>query len=306
MPALGRVTTAVVTEKLPQIPAFISEQVTEARRFYLNLKPDPRGGLTVVCGGWERCAADYRIDRASFPYLSVEYVASGRGELELAGRRHALTPGVIFAYGPGIGQRILSSPTARLHKYFVDFAGSRARKCLAECGLAPGAVLTAGRAKEVRQAFDTLIDAASAHDRFAEEAARLHLELLLICIARASRAGPRCSPCAAAAFDRCRRHIDQNFRTLRTIEEVAAACRIDVAYLTRLFRRFQDETPYRYLQRLRIHWAAERLQSPGCLIKTAADDLKIDPFQFSRAFKRVYGISPSVFAETRQSITARR
>jgi AraC-like DNA-binding protein len=290
-----------VTERTPQIPPpFISEQVTDARRFYLNLNPSRRRDLTVVCGGWEDCSAEYEINRSTFPYFSIEYVASGCGELELAGRRYALTPGVVFAYGPEIAQRIRSSPTKRLRKYFVDFAGSRAKKELSECGLAPGTVRTIGLPKEVTRVFDSLVTAASTHDRFAEKTARLHFELLLISIARGARTRLGASQGAAAAFDRCRQYLETNFRTLRTVEEVAAACRIDVAYLTRLFRRFHDETPYRHLQRLQIQWAAERLQSSGCLIKTVADDLKVDPFQFSRSFKRVYGISPSAFVEARQ------
>ena len=73
-------------------PDFLSQQVTAARRFYLDLTPRPTKGLTVVCGGWEECAPDYTIDRATFPYLSIEFVAAGRGELLLAGRRHELGP----------------------------------------------------------------------------------------------------------------------------------------------------------------------------------------------------------------------
>jgi AraC-like DNA-binding protein len=292
---------AVVLEKSPQSPPplFISEQVTEARRFYLNLKPRPRGDLTVVCGGWEQCAADYVIDRATFPYFSVEFVASGRGELVLAGRRHVLSPGLVFTYGPGTTQVIRSSRTERLRKYFVDFAGASAREYLTSFGLAPGTAMTVGLPTEIRRAFDMMIDAALAYDRFAARATRLQLELLLIWIARGARAGLGSSQQAAAVFDRCRQYIATHFRTLRTVEEAAAACHIDVAYLTRLFRRFQDETPYRYLQRLQVQWAAERLQSSGCLIKTVADELNVDPFQFSRAFKRVYGISPSAFVESR-------
>jgi AraC-like DNA-binding protein len=280
-------------------PPFFSKQVTSARRFYLNLKPRNRRDLTVVCGGWEQCSGDFAIDRPGFPYYSVEFVASGRGELVLGGRRHVLAAGVVFTYGPGVSQRIRSSSTERLSKYFVDFAGARAKRCLAEAGIAPGTALTIGFATEVRQAFDMLINTALTHDRFAARAARLQLESLLIWIVRGARAGLGSSLRAAATFERCRQHIDAHLQSLRTIEEAAAGCHVDVAYFTRLFRRFGDETPYRYLQRIQMQWAAERLQSSDCLVKTAAGDLGIDPFQFSRIFKRVYGIAPSAFLRSR-------
>lgn len=284
-----------------QRPAFISQQITDARRFYFTLRPRARSKLAVVCGGWEQCAADYAINRRSFPYYSIEYVASGRGELELGRERHTLGPGLVFTYGPNIPHVIRSSRTDRLRKFFVDFTGSEAKKLLTQVGLAPGKVLKTGLPTEIHQAFDSLISTALSYDSFAEKAARLQLELLVISIMRGARGEIGSSPRAAAVFDRCRQYFLTHFRTLRTAEEAADACHIDVAYLTRLFRRFQDETPYRFLQRLQVQWAAERLQSAGCLVKTVADELKVDPFQFSRAFKRVYGISPSEFLAQRRA-----
>lgn len=282
-------------------PPFISQQVTDARRFYLNLNPWTRRELTVVCGGWEQCAADYAINRRAFPYYSIEFVASGRGELELGNERHVLAPGVAFAYGPDIPHAIRSSRTERLHKYFVDFTGLRAKEFLGRFNIAPGKVLQTGFPTETQQAFDTMINAALSYDRFAERAARLLLELILIWLRRGVRADVGSSERAAAVFDRCRQYVLTHFRTLHTVEEAAIACHIDVSYMTRLFRRFQDETPYRYLQRLQVQWAAERLQSSGCLVKSIASELNVDQFQFSRAFKRVYGISPSSFIAQRRA-----
>ena len=284
---------------LPPPPAFVSEQVTSARRFYLDLKPRPTKGLTVVCGGWEECAPDYTIDRATFPYLSIEFVASGRGELLLNGTPHPIGPGTLFAYGPGVPHRIRTSPEERLGKYFVDFTGERGRRLLREVKLAPGAVVELAASTEVRHAFDTLIRLAAAHDRHTARACALQLELLLLVTARARQPGSPSERRALASFERCRQYLDTNFLTLRSLEETAAACHVDVSYLCRLFRRFHGEKPFRYLQRLQMQWAAERLHHSGLLIRQVADELGIDPFQFSRTFKRIHGVSPSVFLSTR-------
>src|ERR1039458_973609 len=102
-------------------PEFFSPQVAQARRFYLNLQP-PRGAtLTVVCGGLEHCMPDYAINRESFPFHSLEYVVRGGGEVRLGNKSHALQPGSLFAYGPGVRHHISSAPSAPLVKYFVDF-----------------------------------------------------------------------------------------------------------------------------------------------------------------------------------------
>src|SRR5688572_29480324 len=75
---------------LDQAPAFFSRQVLDSRRFQLDLRPNQRRPLAVVCGGWERCATDYRIERKTFPYLVIELVAAGQLSLDLAGRSYDL------------------------------------------------------------------------------------------------------------------------------------------------------------------------------------------------------------------------
>ncbi|RYD75379.1 MAG: hypothetical protein EOP84_18405 [Verrucomicrobiaceae bacterium] len=73
----------------PPRPSFVSTQVREARRYFLNLTPKRASPLTVVCGGCERVQPDYVVQRKTFPFLAVEFVAEGEGELELAGSRSA-------------------------------------------------------------------------------------------------------------------------------------------------------------------------------------------------------------------------
>jgi AraC-like DNA-binding protein len=283
----------------PEAPAFVSAQVTAARRFYLNLRPRPTPGLTVVCGGWEECATDYTIDRKTFPYPSVEFVAAGRGELVLGGKRHELTPGALFTYGPDVGHRIRTADDAPLKKYFVNFSGARASALLRESELKPGTFTRLGTTTDVRSAFDTLIRFGTHHDRHTARSCALQLELLLLSVIRANQPSSPSARRSMATFERCRAHIEQHFLALTTLQQTAAACHVDEAYLCRLFQRFQGETPYRYLQRLQMQWAAERLHSSGRLIREIAADLHIDPFQFSRTFKRIHGVSPSAFLSPR-------
>ena len=101
-------------------PDFFSTQVSQARRFYFNLKPSPNTKLVVVCGGVEHCAPDYTISRKSFPFYSVEFVAQGSGRLKLNHSEHVLQPGSVFSYGPHIPHDIFTTSHHPLIKYFVD------------------------------------------------------------------------------------------------------------------------------------------------------------------------------------------
>jgi hypothetical protein len=116
-------------------PSFVSTQVSEARRYYLDLSAKPGPGVVVVCGGCERMRPDYRVQRSTFPFLAVEFVAEGEGALELAGHRYALRPGMAFAYGPGAAHVIRNEPKRPMLKYYIDFAGGDAERLLGESAL---------------------------------------------------------------------------------------------------------------------------------------------------------------------------
>ena len=83
-----------------------------------------------------------------------------------------------------------------------------------------------------------------------------------------------------------------------SLEQVARECLVDRAYLCRLFRRYDHQTPHQFLMRRKMHLAAERLQQPELLVKQVAAQLGFaDPFHFSRTFKRVFGLSPEAFRQ---------
>lgn len=287
-------------------PAFVSSQVSAARRFYLNLKPRRESGIAVTCGGIETCAPEYTIARKSFPYLSIELVGSGTGELELGGKAHALTSGSVFTYGPGVSQYIQTSRSEPMVKYFVDFIGTAAERLLRETELAPGTCRSVSAVPEARAAFDALIDHGLKADAYTARRCALQLELLVYAMAQGAEAPSTNERRARMTFQRCLHFIDTSFLQVNSVDEIATACHVDSSHLCRLFRRFQKQSPYHYLQRLRMQWVADRLQNSNILVQEIAAELNTDPYQLSRCFKRVHGVSPMAFLATRAGATARR
>jgi AraC family transcriptional regulator, arabinose operon regulatory protein len=106
---------------------------------------------------------------------------------------------------------------------------------------------------------------------------------------------------AFTTYQSCREFIRKNSLRLRTLDEIAEACRVDKAYLCRLFHRFDTQSPYQYLLQLKMAEAARRLQADKGLIKEIGHDLGFeDPFHFCRTFKKVYGLPPAAFKRLRQ------
>jgi AraC-like DNA-binding protein len=284
----------------PASPDFFSPQVLHARRFYLDLSPPPGTRLAVVCGGVEHCAPDYQIRRGSFPFYSIEYVAHGNGSLKLGRRSFELRPGSIFSYAPGIAQHITSDAQKPLVKYFVDFAGKQSNQWLRRHKLSAGSAVQIFPPTEIQPLFDELIRNGQRATRHTPELCRRLLECLGVKLleARAPLQGED-SP-AFTTYQNCREHIREHFHRLRTLEQIARESHVDTAYVCRLFRRYDHQSPYQFLMRLKMNAAAGLLAQPGALVKNVAADLGFtNPFHFSRVFKSVFAVSPEAFRKIR-------
>ena len=283
-----------------QQPDFFSAQIVEARRFCLDLNPAAGARLAVVCGGNENCARDYVLSRDTFPYWAIEFVAQGRGRLKLAGREYDLMAGTVFAYGPDIPMEIIPSDRGTLVKYFVDFAGEDALAMLQRHGPAPGSVIQTSAPNEVLALFDGLIRAGLSGTPLSPRITAVILEHLVLQIAdTASPAGAADSP-AFSTYRRCQRYLEEHWAKLASLEQAAQACHVDPAYLCRLFTRFDHQSPYQFLLRLRMTRGAELLLTPGASVKQVAEDLGFaDAFHFSRSFKKLMGLPPTQFMRLR-------
>ncbi|MES2572482.1 MAG: AraC family ligand binding domain-containing protein, partial [Verrucomicrobiota bacterium] len=185
-------------------PAFVSTQVTEARRYYLDLNPKRSAPIVVVCGGSERMLADYVIERKTFPYLCVEFVAEGAGTLELRGKRHPLRPGTAFAYAPGIAHLIRNDPRHPMRKLYVDFVGREAARLLAATPLGAWVPARIAAPQEVMEIFTALQRDAMAEEDLRPQLCAAQLRLLLLKIAQKALPCRAAEPRSLATYQRAR------------------------------------------------------------------------------------------------------
>ena len=281
-------------------PEFFSLQVAEVRRFYLDLNPPKDRPLAVVCGGCEHCTPDYAIHRTNFPFYAIEFVARGKGTVKLQGHEYPLHPGRLFSYGPHIRQDIGTDSTEPLIKYFVNFTGPQSGELLQVCHLAAGSAAQVFAPNDVAAVFDELIRSGLKDTRYSADICVKLLEYLALKIAESLAPLEGVESQAFATYQHCRLHLQEHFRRLRTLGQIAQECHVDAAYLCRLFRRFDHQSPYQYLLRLRMNQAAEQLHQPGMLVKQVAEQVGFsDPFHFSRVFKSTFGVSPDAFRRLR-------
>jgi len=282
----------VIRNRSGREPRYFSSQISQARRFFLGLSRAAGRGFAVVSGGVEHCRSDYVIDRAGFACPVIEFVARGAGRLEMGGRTYDLAPGMGFVYGPHVPHRITVDPRSPLVKYFVGFAGKQAMAMLREAELCAGSVLRVAHAEQVQDVYEELIRLGRGDHARRARLCALAAQYLVLKLSRDAVPPAEREAAARATYERCRRYIEEHHREVRALGEVAAACHVDLAYLCRLFQRFGRESPFQYLQHLRMNRAAEMLQE-GAPVKAVALELGFsEPCNFSRAFVRVFGVAP--------------
>ena len=284
-------------EPVQAAKSFVSPDVESSRLFFLDI--EDREELSVVFGGFERCAADYKIDRRDFPWYSLEFVSHGEGILQIGEAEEKLLPGSFFVYGPSQFHRIESVRTNPLGKYFVGFTGRGVVPFLENHSMKPGTISHCPQGESIRRLFDMLIDRGMRKSALARPiCAGITRQLLLMCRDDAMETGDSEGP-AFASYSRARDYIERNHLEANTLNGIAEACGIDAPYLCRLFSKYHNESPYRYFTRLRMEHALRLLLESGSSVKSVAAVLGFkDAFHFSRVFKSVHRVPPSRFRQT--------
>ena len=279
-------------------PEFMSTQVSDVRYYYLDLQPKPTSGITVVCGGREKCNPEYVIRKRRFLFQSIECVAQGCGEVIIGRKKFRLGAGSVFSYGPNIPHTIRNDPKTPMVKYFVDFVGAEASRLRMASPLHNGVVRLYSPG-EVLDIFDDLQRQGTRNTPGTPAICSALVRLLILKIGALAIPDGETDPRALATYQRCREQIEQKFIELNSLTQIAQICHADQAYICRLFQRFHHQSPYRYLLRLKMNRAAELLMSSPLLVKEVAEKLGFaDQYHFSRVFKSVHHISPVQFVNS--------
>ncbi len=282
-------------------PDYFSTQVTDARRWFLALPKPKDKGLVTVSVGCERCLPEFVVERETFEFEALEFVAEGEGTLYLNGQRHVLRPGSVFSYRQDVPHRIENTGQRPMLKYFLDCGGQLARRRFDASTAGGGRVVQVGSVAEIVELFELLINNAMSESDLSERICATLVEALLLKVSEKTIEGGAADSRAWLTYERVRRHMQENYLRLKTMTEVAEETGIDPAYLSRVFRRFHRISPYRFLMRLKMSHAAALLLSPDSLVKNVAAELQFeDPFHFSRSFKSVYGVSPEQFVRRKK------
>ena len=124
------------------------------------------------------------------------------------------------------------------------------------------------------------------------EAYRLLRHVLSFCVGESEKRYP-----IRAGVEYLKLHWNEN----TPVSELAALCGMSECYFRRLFGKFAGMNPVRYRTLIRISAAKSMLSAGGMSVVEVAEAVGFeDCFYFSRVFKSIVGVSPSVYARNPQ------
>ncbi|NRA37341.1 MAG: helix-turn-helix transcriptional regulator [Planctomycetes bacterium] len=83
-------------------------------------------------------------------------------------------------------------------------------------------------------------------------------------------------------------------------QALADAAFVGGRHLTRLFRQFAAMTPMQYVKNIRLQQAQVLLETSNLSMREITQEIGLkDSLHFSRVFRQVYGVSPTVYRESR-------
>jgi AraC family transcriptional regulator len=144
--------------------------------------------------------------------------------------------------------------------------------------------------------MDDLINEGRHHRATAGRICAALVEVLLLKIEELAGLSGREGTATEETFLRCKDTIDAQGTRLGTLGDITKAVGVEASHLCRLFRRYQGKSPYQYLLHRKMALAAEILMDHATLVKEAANQVGfVDPYHFSRCFKKVHGVAPKEF-----------
>jgi|GEM_PF-769782 len=231
------------------------------------------------------------------------YIKQGGGELILDHAPVSVKPNQLLLLVPGMQVIERSAALAYWDVYYIAFHLMRPVRAVGGRALIPCEpnVMRAGDvAVAEMHVVERLIG--QLHGDGADEGMvrwkrQLALAELLYIIM--SEQGARRGPASASeAVRRCAAYMDRHYKDNIRMEELASWCGLHPSTFTRHFKAAMGMLPSDYLIHTRIEAAKAILPGAGPLREVARQVGFCDEYYFSRMFKKVAGMTPTVYSRT--------
>lgn len=234
----------------------------------------------LLCG-YEVCDAGHSFGPATRGYVLLHYVLSGRGVFETQVGRYEVAKGQIFIIHP---DEVTTYSAHNTDPWTYAWVGFNANIALPVCfeksvinGDGCGHIFSGFSKKKDNDGTDELYVLGKIY------------ELLSIL-----SADDRTQSLTQSYVRRAKNYMKNNYMQEISIDNITRQLGLDRSYFCRIFTKAEGIPPSQYLMNIRLDHAAELLSEKGYTVAQAAINSGYpDAVNFSRMFKRKFGVSPS-------------
>lgn len=268
--------------------------VIDAEYFYYETEPNYKKELAIICGGHEKCAPDYLINRKSYPYHVIKYTIAGKGTFSINSKTYPLKSGVLSGFRPSDAHIYQSDSTSPMEHIFVIFIGKEADQLLEQSAIAAKGAIEVCNQSETLYLLKAIMRTGLEKPPFSQQICCSYLRILLLRQAADVSLPAEHFSQSLETYQRCKKYIDDNFTGIDSSSSAADACAVNIRYMARLFRQYSKITPHDYIMRLKLNKASTMLLTSSQSVNEIGYLLGFsDPYHFSRVFKRFHGLSPT-------------
>lgn len=267
----------------------------DAKYFYFDNPKNRKLDISILCGGYEQCAADFKIDRKRFPFSAIIFTVSGKGIFEINNSEHSLSYGSLLAFGPNRAYKLIADTKSPMEQFFLIFSENKANVFFKKSKILNKAAVKVSDPQTTLSIFKQILKIGLAHNEYAHEICCNYLKNILL--EQSDEIHDKYFETTSyESFLQCKDHLENNFIKINFSTQLANECALDIRYIARLFRKYCKTRPHEYLMNLKMNKAINLLITTNFNINQISKMVGIeDPCHFSRIFKKKFKVAPTEY-----------
>lgn len=270
------------------------------KAYKLSFEAAQGEGLVVVNCGCSKTESLHSFGPALKPDYVVHFILSGKGVFQIDGKKYELEAGRGFLIPPGELAFYQADEEEPWTYIWVGFGGSKAQEYIQGIGLSAHAPIF--RSEEQDFLYACVKDMME-HNTYgtANELRRVGQLYVFLSLIAGENSVKEEIEGENQYVKRAMDYIQNNYHIPIKVADVADYVCINRSYLYSLFQEVLEMSPRQYLSRYRITKAAELLLSTSLSVESIALSTGYnDPFVFTKAFKNVTGMSPTMYRKEKK------
>lgn len=261
-----------------------------------------KGELFVNCSGVTEANPTQHFGPAIRPYYQIHFILSGSGTFTTGGKEFTLGKGEGFLISPEEVFYYRASEETPWKFAWVGFSGNDAGRLIKGMNLSvQNPKFKLDQIDIIEQMFQDMSKCVTCGDR--DELRRNGLLKVFLSMLAGNKVPSKKNDLERAGkyVGKAIEYIQNNYCRPIKITEAAEYVGVNRSYLYTLFMNTTGISPHQFMANYRINKAAELLQTTGMAIEGVALSCGYtDSLVFTKAFKQMKGMSPSVYRKTVQ------